>query len=278
MREPSVPGLLSRPAAARRPRPPWVPSAPILLVALAVGADALGSRFPKRLEVVPGVVLLLIALVGTLRTAGPQSRHYHSDVRNINEVQRQIGEWLASHAAPDVWIAATDAGAVRYFSDLKTIDVMGLNTPEMLDHDEESRERKHSVDSSIFHVEHDGKLLNFVDTPGMPDYVGPALASLAAADTALVVVSAAGGIGVNTRRMFNAARNYGLARMIVISRIDAENVPFDPRVHEVVSVVETDEVPPGTVQAVLRPGYGGSDNTLRPAAVVVSRAVTPDRG
>ena len=97
----------------------------------------------------------------------------------------------------------------------------------MLDHDEESRERKHSVDSSVFHVEHDGKLLNFVDTPGMPDYVGPALASLAAADTALIVVSAAGGIGVNTRRMFNAAHNYGLARMIVITRVDAENVDLE---------------------------------------------------
>jgi molecular chaperone GrpE len=61
-------------------------------------------------------------------------------------------------------------------------------------------------------------------------------------------------------------------------RIDAENVPFDPRLHEVVSVVETDEVPPGTVLTVLRPGYGGPENTLRAAAVVVSRAVTPDRG
>lgn len=61
-------------------------------------------------------------------------------------------------------------------------------------------------------------------------------------------------------------------------RIDAENVPFDPRIHEVVSVVETDEVPSGTVLTVLRPGYGGPDTTLRPASVVVSRAVSADRG
>ncbi|UKA68508.1 nucleotide exchange factor GrpE [Arthrobacter sp. FW306-05-C] len=61
-------------------------------------------------------------------------------------------------------------------------------------------------------------------------------------------------------------------------RIDAENVPFDPRIHEVVSVSETDEAPPGTVLTVLRPGYGGPDTTLRPAAVVVSRAVNPDHG
>lgn len=61
-------------------------------------------------------------------------------------------------------------------------------------------------------------------------------------------------------------------------RIDGENVPFDPRIHEVVSVAETDEAPPGTVLTVLRPGYGSTDTVLRPAAVVVSRAVTPDRG
>jgi molecular chaperone GrpE len=43
-------------------------------------------------------------------------------------------------------------------------------------------------------------------------------------------------------------------------------------------VSETDEAPPGTVLTVLRPGYGGTDTILRPAAVVVSRAVNADRG
>ncbi|MFO0838636.1 MAG: elongation factor G [Phycisphaerae bacterium] len=94
----------------------------------------------------------------------------------------------------------------------------------ILDADEESRERRHSVDSAVFFLEHDKKLLNLIDTPGMPDYAGPSIAALTGADTALLVVSAASGIGVNTRRMFNLAKDYGLARMIVISRIDAENV------------------------------------------------------
>ena len=92
-----------------------------------------------------------------------------------------------------------------------------------LDFDDESRERKHSTDSSLFYVEHRGKLLNFIDTPGMPDYNGPALAALSAVETAIIVVSAASGIGVNTRRMFNAARDQGLALMIVVTKIDAEN-------------------------------------------------------
>ena len=97
----------------------------------------------------------------------------------------------------------------------------------LLDHDEESKERKHSLDSAVFWLEHAGKLLNLIDTPGMPDHCGPAIASLIGVETGLVVVSAAGGISVNTRRMFNAAGDFGLARMIVVTRITAENTNLE---------------------------------------------------
>ncbi len=96
-----------------------------------------------------------------------------------------------------------------------------------LDYDDESRERKHSCDSSFFHIAHEGHELNILDTPGMPDYSGLAMAALMGVETAAVCVSAATGIGINTRRMFNAAKALGLARMIVITRIDAENVRLE---------------------------------------------------
>jgi elongation factor G len=92
----------------------------------------------------------------------------------------------------------------------------------ILDWDEESRERRHSVDSSFFHIPYKSLHLNLFDTPGIPDYCGVAIAALAAVETAAVVVSAASGLGVNTRRMAGIARDCGLARMVVISRIDAE--------------------------------------------------------
>ncbi len=57
----------------------------------------------------------------------------------------------------------------------------------------------------------------------MPDYCGVAISALAGVDTAAIVVSAANGIGVNTRRMFHMAGEHGLARMIIITRIDAES-------------------------------------------------------
>ncbi len=53
-------------------------------------------------------------------------------------------------------------------------------------------------------------------------------------------------------------------------RHDEIDVPFDPQLHEAVSVVPDGDAPAGTVLQVLRPGYGEGSQQLRPAAVVVA--------
>jgi molecular chaperone GrpE len=63
----------------------------------------------------------------------------------------------------------------------------------------------------------------------------------------------------------------GLSRL-GYPRIDEVGIPFDPQLHEVVSVVESGELPPQTVAAVVRPGYGTASRMLRPAGVVVTAA------
>lgn len=45
-----------------------------------------------------------------------------------------MGKWLAQHTHPDDWIATNDAGAIRYFSNRKTLDMVGLNKYEVLKH------------------------------------------------------------------------------------------------------------------------------------------------
>src|SRR5205814_5046271 len=45
-------------------------------------------------------------------------------------------------------------------------------------------------------------------------------------ETALIVISAPSGIEVNTRRMFIEAGRRGLARMLVINKLDADNIRF----------------------------------------------------
>ncbi len=95
-----------------------------------------------------------------------------------------------------------------------------------LDFTEEERERTCSIDAAVCHVSHDGKEINIIDTPGTPDFVGPAIAALAAVETAVCVISASAGIEVNTRRMMEKAKEHGLGRMIVINKMDADNVNF----------------------------------------------------
>jgi len=91
-----------------------------------------------------------------------------------------------------------------------------------LDWGDIEKERKHSVDPSAAHFEHAGKFINLIDAPGYPDFIGGAIGAMSGADTAVVVISAAAGIEVNTRRLFKAAQEAGLAMAIVINKIDSE--------------------------------------------------------
>ncbi len=95
------------------------------------------------------------------------------------------------------------------------------------DYDDEEHKRHFSIDTSVLNMEHKGKHFNLLDTPGYPDFVGSALGALSAVETALIVLSAANGIEVNTRRMFNEAGRRGLARILVINKLDADNIKFD---------------------------------------------------
>ena len=94
------------------------------------------------------------------------------------------------------------------------------NQTSHLDFLEEEKSQACSIDSALIHVQVGGKELNVIDTPGSPDFVGPATAALAAVETAVCVVSATAGIEVNTRRMMERAKEHDLARMIVVNKID----------------------------------------------------------
>jgi molecular chaperone GrpE len=69
-----------------------------------------------------------------------------------------------------------------------------------------------------------------------------------------------------------AARDNALAILAALGyqRTDDVGKLFDPARHEALGAVLHDE-PPGTVVAVVRPGYGTETETLRPAAVIVAR-------
>lgn len=92
------------------------------------------------------------------------------------------------------------------------------------DHDALEKRLGHSLQSSLAHFMHDGIRIHAIDTPGAPDFVGQALPALEAADTAIVVINAQNGIELMAQRMLAAAGERGLARLIVVNKIDAPDL------------------------------------------------------
>ncbi|HJS33924.1 MAG TPA: elongation factor G [Pseudoxanthomonas sp.] len=90
------------------------------------------------------------------------------------------------------------------------------------DHDPIEKARGHSIDTAIASTDHGGMHVNLIDTPGYPEFRGPALSAFSAVETVLVVVDADTGIAHGTRRLMERARERNLCRAIVINKIDHE--------------------------------------------------------
>ncbi len=92
------------------------------------------------------------------------------------------------------------------------------------DFDPQEKARGHSIGTALVTADRPDCRLQLIDTPGYAEFRGPTLAVLAAVETCAVVVNAAIGIEHGTRRMMHYARERGLARLLVINRIDADGV------------------------------------------------------
>jgi len=86
---------------------------------------------------------------------------------------------------------------------------------------------RHSLRTSVLHLETQGTRVHMFDTPGFPDFVGQAIGALDAVETAAVVISASAGIEMITSRMMDWAAKRRLCRLIIVNKIDAENVDLE---------------------------------------------------
>lgn len=94
----------------------------------------------------------------------------------------------------------------------------------LLDTDDEEKEKKQSIFSHVCRYEHADHRVNLIDCPGYPDFIGQVCGALRAVETAVVVLNANAGLEVNARRCFQLATDEHLARMIVVNRVDGDNV------------------------------------------------------
>jgi elongation factor G len=92
------------------------------------------------------------------------------------------------------------------------------------DHDPLEKTHQHSLETALVQFEHGEAHINLLDTPGFPDFIGHAIDALSAVETAAVVINAQSGIETVTRRLMERAAERGLCRMIIVNRIDHENL------------------------------------------------------
>ena len=94
------------------------------------------------------------------------------------------------------------------------------------DFDPDEIKRKISINTAVAYCDWKGHHINIVDTPGYGDFIADARAGLRVVEAAVVVVDAVAGVQVQTEKIWKFASEYGLARAVVINRLDRERADF----------------------------------------------------
>jgi elongation factor G len=129
-----------------------------------------------------------------------------------------------------------DAGAVNRFG---RVD----DGTTVTDYDDEEIARKHTLSCSLAHAEWNRHKINFIDTPGMGNFLSDSRAALRVADAALLVVDAVAGVEVSTEKMWAAADELELPRLIVLNRLDRERASVDRSLESLRSVFGRTVIP-----------------------------------
>ena len=97
----------------------------------------------------------------------------------------------------------------------------------VVDYDPEEIKRRMSLNAKVLPVEWKNHKINFIDTPGYPDFIGEVKAGLRVADAALVVVTAEKGVEVGTELTWKYADERKLPRIVLVNKLDRENTSFE---------------------------------------------------
>ena len=129
-----------------------------------------------------------------------------------------------------------DAGAVNR---LGRVD----DGTTVTDYDEEEIARKHTLACSLACAEWNKHKINFIDTPGMANFLSDARAALRVADAALVVVDGVAGAEVSTEKIWTVAEELDVPRLIVLNRLDRERASLERSIESLRGVFGRTVVP-----------------------------------
>src|SRR5205823_10458727 len=113
----------------------------------------------------------------------------------------------------------------------------------LTDFDDEEIQRKITISTALAPVEWNRKKLNLLDTPGFNIFINDTKASLAAADSAFVLVDGVAGVEVQTEKVWSFCEDFLLPRAFVINKLDRERSSFDRALESVQSFFGRTAIP-----------------------------------
>jgi peptide chain release factor 3 len=105
------------------------------------------------------------------------------------------------------------------------------------------RERGISITSTVLQFPYKDRVINLLDTPGHEDFSEDTFRTLAAVDSAVMVLDAAKGIEPQTRRLFEVCRKRGIPIFTFINKMDRPTRPPLELLDEIESILGMQPVP-----------------------------------
>src|SRR5258708_8535615 len=113
----------------------------------------------------------------------------------------------------------------------------------LTDFDDEEIARKITISTAVAAAEWNKKKINLLDTPGFNIFINDTKASLAAADSAFVLVDGVAGVEVQTEKVWSFCEEFQLPRAILINKLDRERSSFDRALESVQSFFGRTAIP-----------------------------------
>ena len=104
-------------------------------------------------------------------------------------------------------------------------DVESKNT--VSDYKEIEHYNTNSVFSTILYTEYNNHKINFIDAPGLDDFIGGVISSIRVSDTALLIINAQNGMEVGAEIHGRYLKKYNTPMVLVVNQLDHEKTNFE---------------------------------------------------
>ena len=101
------------------------------------------------------------------------------------------------------------------------------------DFEPEEQRRQTSLQLAILPCVWKGVKINVIDTPGYADFMGETVSALRAADAAVIVLSAPGGVEVGAEMAWQRVRQLGIPAIVFVNKMDREHADYEATMAQV---------------------------------------------